>query len=65
MKDGSTTTSCPLAGTLPPAKVPELADLVRSELVPLLQELTGQIVLRRLGRIRALQDLGFLPSEET
>jgi hypothetical protein len=41
---------------------PELADLIASDLVPLLREFTGQIVLKRLARIPELAALG-IPSE--
>lgn len=49
--------------TRPPAEVPAFAELVSVELVPLLQEFTGQIVLRRLQRVPALAALQLSPME--
>jgi hypothetical protein len=46
-----------------PGEVPALADLVRTELVPLLRQFTGEIVLRRLSRVPHLAKLGF-PGED-
>jgi hypothetical protein len=46
------------------ADIPAFRELVIAELVPLLREFTGEIVLRRLGRVPALTELGFPVSEE-
>jgi uncharacterized membrane protein len=51
----------PVWESRPAAEAPELEDLI-AELVPLLREFTGQIVIRRLGRIPQLTALG-IPSE--
>jgi hypothetical protein len=47
-----------------PEEVPAFSKMVISELVPLLREFTGQIVLRRLGRVPMLQGLGFAEEEK-
>ena len=43
---------------LPPRKVPAFAALLQHELVPLLREFTGEIVVRRLQDIAGLKELG-------
>jgi len=47
-----------------PEESPGFMDLVRSELVPLLREFTGQIVLGRLGRVPGFEQLGFSLEEQ-
>jgi hypothetical protein len=46
------------------ADTPAFIELVRSELYPLLQELTGPIVLRRLERVPELRQVGLSRPEE-
>lgn len=47
-----------------PHELPDFVDLVSSELVPLLREFTGQIVIGRLGRVPGLEQLGFSVQEQ-
>lgn len=42
----------------------QLGALVRGELRPLLAELTGQVVIQRLGRVPELAKAGFAPEDQ-
>lgn len=47
-----------------PAEVPAFAQMLHDDLYPILRELTGPIVLRRLERVPELAELGLHTPEE-
>jgi hypothetical protein len=48
-----------------PSEVPAFAEMLRNDLYPILRELTGPIVLRRLERVPQLAELGLHAPEES